>query len=131
MAALSMALTILPESTMTDQCRCANPQTDRIRTLNDAFRTSLIGGSVMVTRAVAALGTEAQREILAALRCYAEFDADNDPYGEHDFGRITVQGQEILFKIDYYDQSLTLHSPDPSDPAITHRVMTVMLAEDY
>lgn len=67
---------------MTDHCRCANPQTDRIRALNDAFRTSLSGGSVMVTRAVAALGAEAQREILAALRRYDEFDADNDPYGE-------------------------------------------------
>jgi Protein of unknown function (DUF3768) len=40
----------------------------------------------MVTRAVAALGTENQREIVAALRRYDEFDADNDPYGEHDFG---------------------------------------------
>jgi hypothetical protein len=126
-----MALAVLPEPTMTDHCRCANPQTDRIRTLNDAFRTSLSGGSVMVTRAVAALGAEAQREILAALRRCDEFDADNDPYGEHDFGRITVQGHEILFKIDYYDQDLVWHSPDPSDPAVTHRVLTVMLAEDY
>jgi hypothetical protein len=55
-----MALTVLQEPIMTDHCRCANPQTNRIRTLNDAFRTSLSGGSVMVTRAVAALGTEAQ-----------------------------------------------------------------------
>jgi hypothetical protein len=35
----------------------------------------------MVTRAVAALGAETQREIVAALRRYDEFDADNDPYG--------------------------------------------------
>jgi hypothetical protein len=96
---------------------------------DDAFRTSLSGGRVMVTRAVAALGAEAQREILAALRRYDEFDADNDPYGEHDFGRITVQGHEILFN--YYDRDPALHSPDPSDPAVTHRVLTVMLAEDY
>ena len=114
-----------------DHRRCTNPQTDRIRTLNDAFRTSLSDGSVMVTRAVAALGPQTQREILAALRRYDEFDADNDPYGEHDFGRITVQGNEILFKIDYYDQDLVWHSLDPSDPAVTHRVLTVMLAEDY
>lgn len=126
-----MALAVLPEPTMTNHCRCANPQTDRIRTVNDVFRTSLSGGSVMVTRAVATLGAEAQREILAALRRYDEFDADNDPYGEHDFGRITVQGHEILFKIDYYDQDLVLHSPDPSNPAVTHRVLTIMLAEDY
>jgi Protein of unknown function (DUF3768) len=115
---------------MTDRCHCANPQTDRIRTLNDAFRTSLTGGSVMITRAVAALGTEAQREILTALRRYHEFDADNDPYGEHDFGMIAVQSHEILFKIDYYDQDLVRHSPDAADPAVTHRVLTVMLAED-
>jgi hypothetical protein len=63
-----MALTVLPEPTMTDHCRCTNPQIYRIRTLNDTFRTSLSGGSVMVTRAVAALGTETQREIVAALR---------------------------------------------------------------
>ncbi len=116
---------------MTDHCRFADPRTDRIRILNDTFRTSLTGGSVMLTRAVAALGTEIQREILAALRHYAEFDADNDPYGEHDFGMITAQGHEILFKIDYYDQDLVRHSPDSSDPAVTHRVLTVMLAGDY
>jgi hypothetical protein len=91
-----MALVVLPELTMTNHCRFADPRTDRIRALNDSFRTSLSGGSVMVTRAVAALGAEAQREILAALRRYDEFNADNDPYGEHDFGRMTVQGHEIL-----------------------------------
>ena len=74
---------------------------------------------------------EVQREILTALRRYDDFDADNDPYGEHDFGMITAQGHEILFKIDYYDQDLVRHSPDPSDPAVTHRVLTIMLAEDY
>jgi hypothetical protein len=116
---------------MTDHCRVANPRADRIRILNDTFRTSLTGGSVMVTRAVAALRKEVQREILTALRRYDDFDADNDPYGEHDFGMITAQGHEILFKIDYCDQDLVRRSPDPSDPAVTHRVLTVMMAEDY
>jgi Protein of unknown function (DUF3768) len=112
-------LIVLPEPAMTDSCRFANPQTDCIRTLNDAFRTSLTGGSVMVTRAVAALGAKTQRQILEAV------------YGEHDFGRITVSGHEILFKIDYYDRDLVAHSPDASDPSVTHRVLMVMLAEDY
>ena len=39
-----------------------------MRALNDALRTSLTGGSVMLTRGVAALGAEAQREILEAVR---------------------------------------------------------------
>jgi Protein of unknown function (DUF3768) len=36
-----------------------------------------------------------------------------------------------MFKIDYYDPSLTDGSADPSDPAQTCRVLSIMLASDY
>ena len=30
------------------------------------------------------------------------FTPDNDPYGEHDFGLVRVNGHVVLFKIDAY-----------------------------
>ena len=50
---------------------------------------------------------------------------------EHDFGSFEADGQLIFFKIDYFDKALTAHSPDPSDPSVTERVITIMLAEEY
>jgi hypothetical protein len=119
------------EATMTDPGPCANPEVDRTRVLNDALRTGLTGGSVMLTRAVAALGAEAQCEILEAVKRYDGFDAANDPYGEHDFGAVEIKGTRIFFKIDYYGLDYALASPDASDENLTRRVMTIMLAEEY
>jgi hypothetical protein len=42
-----------------------------------------------------------------------------------------VEGERLFFKIDYYDSTLTMGSSDPADPAVTCRVMTVMLASEY
>jgi hypothetical protein len=100
------------EATMTDHCRFANPEVDRTCALDDALRASLAGGSVMLMRAVAALGAEAQREILAALRRYDAFDADTDRYGEHDFGAVEIKGTRVIFKIDDYDRDDALASPE-------------------
>ena len=55
----------------------------------------------------------------------------NDPHEEHDFGAFDADGQRVFFKIDYFDESLTYHSPDPADPSVTKRVITIMLAEEY
>ena len=77
------------------------------------------------------LGAKRQMAILSAIAAFDGFDPGDDPYGEHDFGALTVEGERIFFKIDYLDRSLTGHSPDPADPTVTARVLTIMLAEDY
>ena len=94
-------------------------RTDRIKKiadLNDAFRTSLAGGRVVVTSGVAALGHRTQVDALRAVQAFTAFTPDNDPYGEHDFGFFKVAGHEFFWKIDYYDPSLTRHSDDAADP---------------
>ena len=62
---------------------------------------------------------------------FDEFNEDNDPYGEHDFGSFDLCGRKFFWKIEYYDRTMEYGSEDPSDPAKTTRVMTVMLASEY
>jgi hypothetical protein len=102
-----------------------------IRELNDQLRQSLRGGVLVMTAGVIALGQARQLKILEAIAKFDTFNEGNDPYGEHDFGALEVEGERLFFKIDYYDQSLTAHSPDPADPSITKRVLTIMLADEY
>lgn len=84
-----------------------------------------------MTRGVEALGLASLGAILKAVAAFNEFSEDNDPYGEHDFGALRVGESRLFWKIDYYDKSLEAASPDPADPDLTVRVMTVMLAEEY
>jgi Protein of unknown function (DUF3768) len=84
-----------------------------------------------ITRGIQALGAETIQRIDAAISAFEGFTPENDPYGEHDFGSVEVQGKVIFFKIDYYDLDLLHLSPDLADPAVTRRVMTIMPAEEY
>lgn len=105
--------------------------TGRIRHLNDLLRCKGIGGEVMVTAGVDALGDVVVAQILRAVAAFTDFDQENDPHGERDCARLTVEGRSILFKIDYFDTTLTYRSQNPADPTKTIRVMTVMLADEY
>jgi Protein of unknown function (DUF3768) len=102
-----------------------------VRTLNDRLRKDFSTGRAVITTGVAALGAEVVARIVKTIAVYDDFCHANDPYEEHDFGAFEVDGSTIFFKIDYYDKTLGQHSPDPSDPSVTERVITVMLAEEY
>jgi hypothetical protein len=104
---------------------------DRIRRLNDALRRGGLGGRVMITTGISSLGDSGLPAILTAVSSFDGFNPDNDPWGEHDSAVLTVNGRRIMFKIDYYDASMTAASVDPADPHLTLRVMTIMLAEEY
>ena len=105
--------------------------TERIRALNDELRRNLPSGHAVMTAGIAALGPEAVARIVKTIAVYDDFCHANDPYQEHDFGSFEADEHKIFFKIDYYDKALNHHSPDASDPSVTERVITIMLAEEY
>jgi hypothetical protein len=106
-------------------------KTARIRALNDELRQNFAGGLAVMTPGIAALGAEAVARIVKTIAVFDDFCHANDPYEEHDFGVFDADGQRVFFKIDYYDETLSYHSPDPADPSVTKRVITIMLAEEY
>jgi len=103
----------------------------RIRELNDAFRANMYGGRWLITRGVQALGFSVVDAVIQQVRSFSSFSDENDPHEEHDFGSIEHAGQRIFWKIDCYDKALECGSPDPTDPDVTARVITIMLASEY
>lgn len=97
----------------------------KIAKLNDAFRRS--GHMVTITEGVQVL--DDLSGLLEEVRWFNDFNEDNDPYQEHDFGTVYWQGQKIFWKVDYYDQRLEYGAGPLSKEC--RRVLTVMLANEY
>ncbi len=107
----------------------------KIASLNDAFRRRPFDrslGKTYMTDGVSARGPDVVARAIQAVAAFEAFTADNDPYGEHDFGAFELDGEKLFWKIDYFSKAgPDLGSEDPSDPATTERVLTIMLAEEY
>jgi hypothetical protein len=104
---------------------------ERIAALNDIFRRTFAGGRVLMTAGIASLPDLERERITHAVRAFDKFEEGDDPYGEHDFGALEIAGHSLFWKIDYYDQEMNGGSEDPADPALTARVLTIMLANEY
>jgi hypothetical protein len=69
-----------------------------------------------------------REEIITAVRGFDSFTPDNDPYGEHDFGKVLVGNESYYFKIDYYDLNWDMGA----DPNGAHcKALTIMNTEEY
>src|ERR1700722_294858 len=114
---------------MSKTAACANA--DRRRVLNDNFRSTFVGGQVVMTRGVADLPLDVKARLILAVQSFSNFTKENDPHGEHDFGSIELGGETYFWKIDYYDLDLRFGSESPEDPNVTARVLTIMRADEY
>jgi hypothetical protein len=106
-------------------------KSDRIRVLNDNFRSTFIGGRVVMTQGVDALPLDTKARVILAVQAFSNFTKDNDPRGEHDFGNFDIEGVTYFFKLDYYSVDMEGGSEDPGDPNVTTRVLTIMRADEY
>jgi hypothetical protein len=104
---------------------------NRVRVLNENFRSTFIGGRVVMSAGVATLSLGVEARVFIHVQRFADFNADNDPHGEHDFGSFEVAGEKFFWKIEYHDSDMIFGSEDPSDPEKTTRVLTVMFSEEY
>lgn len=104
---------------------------EKIAHLNDVLRHTFLTGRVVLTSGVQDLPDETRERVLTRVRCFDDFDLGDDLYGERDFGGFEVDGTGYFWKIDYYDCDLNFLSPDPADPKVTKRVLTIMLADEY
>jgi hypothetical protein len=73
-----------------------------------------------------------QADIFERVRTFDAFTSHNDPFGEHDFGSFEFGAERIFWKIDYFDRDGERYgSPDPADPRVTKRILTILLASEY
>ena len=104
---------------------------ERIRVLNDNFRSTCVGGRMLMTAGVNALPLDTKARVLLAVQSFGKFTDDNDPHREHDFGSFEIDGETYFFKIDYYALDMAGGSEDPADPEKTVRMLTIMRADEY
>ena len=125
----------------------AREQTARIARLNDLARSAMgVACTAVAAPGFRALPASDQSRVRELIETYDAFTPGNDPHGERDFGAI-YQGRDgrwtalppakgdpvetVFWKIDAYDRAMRFGSPEPVDPAVTRRVLTIMLASEY
>ena len=126
----------------------AREQTARIARLNDMARQAMgVACTAVATVGFRSLSASDQSRVRELIETFDAFDEDNDPYGERDFGTIYQLGdgrwtterprvrdderERVFWKFDYYDRDLRFGSEDAANPAITRRVLTIMLVDEY
>jgi hypothetical protein len=118
---------------------------EAIAQLNDLARKAMgIACHAVATQGFRALPAADQSRIRELIETFDAFTPDNDPHGERDFGTIykaadgrrttarpSRPSETVFWKIDYFDRELKWWSEDPANPAITRRVLTILLADEY
>ena len=105
----------------------------RIAHLNDAFRRTMgaMGGRVACKRAGSPpCRLPTRPPFTRRWRPSTPSPPTTTPTANMTSARLHT-GEQIFWKIDYYDANLEYGSDDPSRPEVTTRVLTIMFAREY
>jgi hypothetical protein len=126
----------------------ARERNARIARLNDQARQAMgVACTAVATVGFRSLPDADQSCVRELIETFDAFDEDNDPHGERDFGTIYQladgrwtterprvpedERERVFWKLDYYDRQMEFASDDAANPAITRRVLTIMLSDEY
>ena len=126
----------------------AREQAARIARLNDLARSAMgVACTAVATVGFRSLPDADQSQVRELIETFDAFTEDNDPHGERDFGTIYHLGdgqwtterprvrdderERVFWKLNYYDREMRFASEDAANPAITRRVLTIMLSDEY
>lgn len=128
---------------MNEQTNSAPDQRrDRIASLNDTLRTGLYNpgdNKIVMTSGIADMigdvsvfrNFRKRAELLRIVIGFEDFSEANNPQGERDFGAFDWLDTRCYWKIDCYDRAMSGGSPDPANPDVTCRVLTILRADEY
>jgi len=123
-------------------------QRERIARLNDLARRAMgVACTAVATVGFRSLPEADQSCVRELIETFDAFTEDNDPHGERDFGTIYQladgrwtterprlredERERVFWKLDYYDRQMRFASDDAANPAVTRRVLTIMLSDEY
>lgn len=126
----------------------ARERTAGIARFNDLARSAMgVACTVVATVGFRSLPEADQSCVRELIETFDAFTEDNDPHGERDFGCVYQLGcgrwtterprlrederERVFWKLDYHDRDMQYASDDAANPAITRRVLTIMLSDEY
>lgn len=105
---------------------------------NDEFRRGLLTGkfgnligSIWLSPGAAQQGKDFMNACLIKIHDFNMFNEDNDPFGDHSYGLVTVEDKRAMWKFDYLDLARKNASPEPENPAVTHRLLCIFMPNEY
>jgi hypothetical protein len=86
---------------------------ERIRQLDDAFRTKTTGGKVFLTAGVDALPSDVRAMVIRRVAVFTDFTADKTLMESTISAISRLAGRKVFWKIDYYNPEMQFGSEDP------------------